>query len=112
MHMIVQKRRPVLAGRAREFDDVCRHRGFADIETELEQLATPMISIKMKFETFEVLVEQTLKRHRERMGYNFSNFSLLMNQYHDACEALRRAPDQHLVQLRQEILAEELKRLP
>ena len=39
MHMIVQKRRPVLAGRAREFDDVCRHRGFADIETELEQLA-------------------------------------------------------------------------
>ncbi len=83
------------------------------IAKQFFDLATqPAIYIKMKPETFQVLIEQTFKKHRERMGYNFSNFSLLMNQYHDACEALRRAPDQHVLELRQEILAEELKRLP
>ncbi len=83
------------------------------IAKQFFDLATqPAIYIKMKPETFQVLIEQTLEKHGELVGYNFSNFSLLMNQYHDACEALRGAPDQHLVELRQEILAQELKKLP
>ena len=83
------------------------------IATEFFLLASPpMAYLKMKPETFAVLVEQTLKRHRELMDYNFSNFSLLMSQYHDACEALREAPAQHMEELQREILAEELKKLP